>query len=279
MTRVPTVVIGATFAGVGIAAAAKQKALIVEQASQPGHEFISSYRPGEHWDCKPRTPEGKRFLDQLVQRNVLSDNGLVHIPAVLPVLCHYIKTERLPILLMTTIADISEQPDGYEVTLFHASGMETITAERIIDTSSQGLFHSGKPQSITGKSINAMLHRPAEPTASPPVSYDKSVSFVQGRFESEVILKVELAPDDDWIAARRKLHSLWSSRPESLRSWSIAALADTFEMHTAEGPTEISRNWCRLPSCAYSNLLEAFEAGLRFAESKGANDETFAVGQ
>lgn len=279
MNYVPLLVIGATFAGVGISSASKHNTLIVEQASLPGHEFISSYRPGDNWNSPPRTPSGKRFLEQLVQRNVLDESGLVHIPAVLPILCEYIKNEQLSLLLMTTITNITPHPNGYEVTMSHSSGLQTIIAGQIIDTTLQSLFHSEAAQpALVSKSINAMLHHP-EPSGIRLESFDKRVSFVKGRFHSEWILKVELALDDDWIAARRKLHDIWSGRPEALRPWTIAATADTFELHACKGPAVIRPNWLRLPSCAYSNLLEAFEEGVLFAKHKGVEYEPIAVDQ
>lgn len=297
MTRIPLLIIGATFAGIGVASAARRDAWVVEQASQPGSEFVGSYRIGQHWDRPFRTPEGKRFLQELRQRNIVSGDCRVHLPAVLPVLCRTILAERLHLLLQTAVADIADHPDGYEVTLFHASGMQTIVAERIVDTSSPSSpqtntraserRHEAERHSpgavrqaawpVTRKSINAMLHRPG-PAAPLPPSFDESVSFAQGRFDSEVVLQVSLEPHDDWIAARQKLHRLWSGRPEAMRAWSIAAVADTFETHTGKGPFNLRPNWSRLPSCAYANLVEAFEAGLLFDYRKGAEDEISAVG-
>lgn len=113
MKYVPLLVVGATFAGVGIASAARRGALVVEAFSQPGHEFISSYRPGEHWYRSPRTAAGKRLLEQLVRRNVLDETYRLHIPAVLPILCQWMKEKRLPVLLMTAITRITPHPDGY----------------------------------------------------------------------------------------------------------------------------------------------------------------------
>ncbi|GAA3413530.1 hypothetical protein ACFFNY_06645 [Paenibacillus hodogayensis] len=279
MKYYPLLVVGATFAGVGIAIAAKRETLIVEPFSQPGSEFISSYRPGEHWENPARTYPGKRLLEQLEQRNVLDENKNLHIPAVLPVWCQYICKEHLSLLLMTTITNITPHPDGYEVTMSHTSGLQTIVAGSIIDTTSHGLVHLGAVQpALISKSINAMIHNP-EPSGSMPEPFDKDISFVKGRFDSELILKVELAFDADWISARRKLHDIWRDRPEALRPWTIAATADTFELHAGRGAAEVSPNWLRLPSCAYSNLLEAFEEGVLFAKHKGVEHEPIAVDQ
>jgi len=273
----PLLVVGATFTGIGIAKAAGQNALVVDSYSQPGHEFIACYRPGGHWDRSTRTEQGERLLRQLVQRHVLDADGRLHIPAVLPVWCEFIRQELPTPLLLTTITDIRPHPDGYAVTIFNVSGLETFIVGRIIDTTAQGLAHLGvAPPAVVGKSINAMLHHP-EPAGLTPQSFDRRVTFARGKFDSEWILKVELQPSDDWITARRKLHDLWSARPESLRSWKIAAVADTFELRVQQGPSEIKPNWLRLPSGAYANLLEAFEEGVLFAGQRGVEHEPIAV--
>ncbi|MDF2721326.1 MAG: hypothetical protein K0Q59_1001 [Paenibacillus sp.] len=281
MTHVPLLVIGATFAGIGISSAAKRasrEALIVEQASLPGQEFIGSYRPGTNWSGAARTQEGNRFLHQLRQRNVLSEHGRLHIPAVMPIVCDYIRQEQLSVKLMTTITHISEFSDGYNVTMLDVSGVHTVVAKQIVDTTARGLFDAGAERRIVRKSINAMLHHPT-PEGALPEPFDGDVSFVRGRFDSELIVQVAVDPDDDWMTARQKLHRVWSERPERLRPWMIAAVADSFETHTGQGPVSIRPDWFGLPSCAYGNLLEAFEAGMRFVNEKGVEHETVPVDQ
>jgi hypothetical protein len=275
--HIPILIIGATFTGIGIAAAARERSLIIEQGAQPGSEFISSYRQGVNWDYLPHTEAGNRLRQELIERNVLGDNGRVHIPAALPILCRYLESERLPVMLMTSVVSIIKRKDDFEVTLIHTSGLQTIIAEQIIDTTGRGW---GKDTSLpaTRKSLNAMLHNP-ESSSSLPQTFDSRMTVSIGRFVTGAILELELHPDDDWITARRKLHSLWSGRPESWRSWSIAAIADAFDYRTARGPVSMEKNRIRLPSCAYSNLLEAYEAGLDYIQGKGENDEAIAMGK
>ena len=268
MKHVPTLVLGATFAGLGIASAAKQRALVIDSFSQPGHEFISSFRLGEHWPAAARTSQGGQLLGQLKQRNVLNEAGFVHLPAVLPIVCDYIERERLPLLLMTSVVHIAPHPQGYEVTVHNVSGRQTLIAGELIDTTSQSLAFAGIAPSIRRKRLNAMLHHP-EPDGRLPEPFAESISFQQGRFAGEVVLRVELAPDDGWIEARQKLYRLWSERPEQLAPWKIAAIADTFELHPGTGPDRLGENWLHLPSAAYSNPIEAFEEGVLLAERRG----------
>jgi hypothetical protein len=273
LKHIPLLIVGATFAGLGFASESGPGALVVEPFSQPGHEFISSYRPGERWPRNARTEAGRRLLEELERRGVLDADRRLHIPAVLPIVCSWIREQRIQLLLMTQIVRIAPHPDGYEVTLAHASGLETLVAGRIVDTTSGGLPHSDVDESvIADKRINALLHRAShEADASVPLPepFDERLSFVRGPFASEAIASLKLAASDDWPTARRKLYAAWLARPAAWQPWTIAAIADTFEHRAGKGPTVIRPNWTRLPSCAYANLLEALEEGVLTARKEG----------
>lgn len=269
MKHIPQLIVGATFAGLGFASETRLETLVVEPFSQPGREFISSYRPGDRWPRMARTEAGGRLLEQLERRHALDAADRLHLPAVLPILCRWIEEHELQLLLMTQIVRIVPHPDGYEVTLAHASGLETLLAGSILDTTSDGLPQAGasRPGAVH-KRINAMLHHPG-PAASLPEPFDERVSLVQGRFGSEVVASFELASDDDWLTARQKLYAVWRDRPAAWQPWTIAAIADTFEQRVEQGPTAIRPNWTRLPSCAYANLLEALDEGVLAARKEG----------
>jgi hypothetical protein len=272
LKHIPLLIVGATFAGLGYSSESGPEALVVEPFSQPGHEFISSYRPGEQWPRTARTEAGGRLLEELERRGVLTADRRLHVPAVLPIICRWIREQRLQLLLMTQIVRIAPHPDGYEVTLAHASGMERLVAGRIVDTTSGGLPLTGeKETAIVHKRINALLHcanLEADASVPLPESYDERLSVYRGPFASEAIASLELAAHDDWPTARRKLYTAWLGRPAAWQPWTIAAIADTFDQRVGKGPAVLRPNWTRLPSCAYANLLEALEEGVLTARKE-----------
>lgn len=273
MKHIPLLIVGATFTGLGFASESGPEALVVEPFSQPGHEFISSYRPEEHWPRIARTEAGGSLLEELERRGVLDGDRRLHVPAVLPIICRWIRESRLQLLLMTQIVRIAPHPDGYEVTLAHVSGLETLVAGRIVDTSSSGLPHSGVDEpAIIHKRINALLHHTSferDESVLLPDSFDERLSIVRGPFASEAIVSLKIGSDEDWPTARRKLYEAWIDRPAAWQPWTIAAIADTFEHRVGKGPTAIRPNWTRLPSCAYANLIEALEEGILAARKDG----------
>src|SRR5690606_33343244 len=110
------------------------------------------------------------------------------------------------------------------------------------------------------RKLNAMLFC-NQPTTTVPVLEGADGEIVLGRFPGELILKLGLDKDDDWVSARDKMHRFWKNRPASLAPWTLAAIADRFEVGVEAGPHCVASGWRWLPSCAHDNLLAAFEAG------------------
>lgn len=260
----PLLVYGATFAGLGIATAAKDRTLLVERTALVGSEFIASYNPGEGWDSQADTSAARQLRDELVQRNLLSDNGKVHLPAIAPVLFRHIRHNGLNVRMMTEIVDIAARGQSYEVTLFNASGLQRITADHIIDTTSTC---SSAPQlhaSFVSKSINAMLHSEVSAPVPALPDDDAVVGLVEGLMPGELILKLALDGKDDWTEARAKLHRYWGRHFRAFEPWTLAALGDAFDILTDVREKSLDSNgWTWFPSSTPSNLIMAFDAGSR----------------
>lgn len=274
---VNVLVIGATLAGIGIAYAGKERTLIVERTSGPGQEYIGCFHPGERLDEATRTEASKAFRDELVQRNLLSAENRLHVGALTPLLLNRIQRDGLRVLFLTEVISIEQEKDGvYSITLFNASGLRQIRARHIVDTTSMCVSAPGYLPEIRRKSINAVLHN-TDRQANLPVVEDGEAEVVQGRFPAELFLKLRVAPADDWPTARHKLHQYWANRPASFGSWTMAMVADVFEIGAAEGPLKLDghrRVW--LPSCAYSNVLQSFDAGFIFG-AEGISNEAVAA--
>ncbi|NOU65473.1 hypothetical protein GC096_15670 [Paenibacillus sp. LMG 31461] len=254
----PTIILGATFAGLGAAYACGKEALLIERSALVGYEFINSYNLGEDWHATVLSEEGEKLKNELLERGILSEDGRVHIPAIAPVLYNKIGCDSLPILLHSDIADIRQLGAGYEVTIYNASGFNSYRTDRIIDTRPE----YAPSHLIKSKSLNAMLNC-GEDDPEVSTTAGSYLLLTKGKLKGEVVAKVPIEVEDDWITARHKLHQLWAGRPKEWESWTISSVAGFFELQIEpETGGEIAPSWFSLPSAAYRNPLEAFEAGL-----------------
>jgi hypothetical protein len=255
---------GATFLGIGLALQHRQGALVAEREITVGHEFTYAYKHGERWNEKLRSEAANRFREELLQRNGMAE-GRAHLPGLTPLLHRWIRGEGLPVRFMTEIVSVALENEGFTVALYDPSGHRTIRVRRIVDTTSTCVTKPGfaKPKS---KRINALLHRTV-PDVAGPQHRIKECGFrlEPGRFASEAYLSVPVQLQDDWTAAREKLHAFWANRPEPLQGWSLATVADQFELEVPEGPHEIDAGWIWQPSGAYPNPLAAMDAAVQAA--------------
>jgi hypothetical protein len=266
---VPTFIYGATFAGLAIASAAPDETFLAEPTALVGKEFIASFNPGDCWENPLISDEANALRDDLLRRNLFSENGRVHLPPIAPVLFQLIREKNLNVKMMTKIVDVQPSSNGYEITLYNSSGLQKIEAGWIIDTTATCASNPAYQAPAEYRKINAMLH-----CADPQELTEwegESVELAPGLFPGEVILKLNVDVNDGWIEARQKLHEYWLHRPKVLSPWILAAVADSFEIGVANGAHEIADNWTWFPSAAHANLLQAFDAGQLLVKEGEAN--------
>lgn len=259
----PLIVLGATFAGIGAAYANKADTLILEGTALAGYEFATAYRIGEGWNEPALSQVGNNLKTEMRQRNILSDQGEVHIPALAPLMYNRIKEDQLHHLFMATIVSITWEKTRYCVLVHTTSGFMKFFSDRIMDTRMDAL----SKDFIKSKSINALLYSEEDIPASSLVSQG-TVEFMKGKQKGELIVSLPVEADDDWSSAREKLHNFWMKRPMEWSAWKLLAVGGAFDIRVDQGPVRVMDNWSLLPSAAYRNPLEALEAGLLYAEGK-----------
>jgi hypothetical protein len=253
-----TLFCGATFSAIGMAISDNNNSLIVEQSSAVGNDFIECLNPGDHWQQAMRNKHGKEFQQDLINRNLLTAQGHIHLPGVYPLLCERIHRENLNVLFLTEIVKVEKLHTGYEVTLHNVSGFTKIHVETIIDTTAASLSRIDKKAVPKVKRMNAYIDSSQSAAPLPDLIEQNDFQVIQGRFQSEVIFKLDLAPENNWIEARRKLNAYWSNRPQSLIDWKLTSIAGAFEI-VPEEPQKISEDWFCIPSCGSDNLAIAFD--------------------
>jgi hypothetical protein len=261
-------VIGATFAGIGLARRLGSEGLIVERTMLVGHEFINSYRPGHNWNRTLQSTWTEQVREQWVSRNLLNEAGGVHLGGLAPTVHKLLLESRQPIRLMTEVLEVRPRSeDGFEVTLLDATGIRCIGVDRIIDTTSE-LRSAGGTVPLGPKFVGAVLHRDSASLAeeSPDIPTEHAGLLTAGCFASEAYLQFPVDASSTWDMARDQLHHYWKSRPESLRPWTIAAIADVFSVRTQAQHTKLGEGWVWMPSCGFDNPLHAMDEGFQYGE-------------
>lgn len=284
-----TFVYGASFAGIGIALASKKKVLVVEPSTMVGREFVSSFRVGDHWVETEMTTQANELLKELKERALFSE-GKVHLGPVASVMFRIIHEAQLDVLMRTQLTGMEQREDGtFEISLFNASGIKKVVADTIIDTTCTGQSLPSTKMKLSAKSLNVMLHRrPSEGNSQqtsifnpdldeevirlrqiiPSENVQAGVQLSRGLYPEELVLSYRVNLEDDWIQARGKLYAYWEKNADKFRPWTMALIADTFEVKPASTIKRIQDHWEWLPSSAYPNLLQAFDTGIR----KGSED-------
>lgn len=272
-------VCGATFAGLAAALAAVEagrSVIVIERTALSGSEFIEAFNPGMGGG-EPSTSLGRHVRGDLIGRNLLNPEGIVHLPALHPVLCLYIKQYGVNVVFLTDIIEITQTDGQYNVLLYNASGFQQINVNGILDTSTERLSLPGQRYVPDKKWLNAYLHHPQLLDAAAlraPMPFHDDMAIVSGRFNFEVILQIAMDAKDDRQRARRKLHQIWMNRPEEWASWTIAAVAGTFMSHLPCARVQIMNQWDWFPSAAFRNPLEALDRGFEYMSQEGTTYAT-----
>jgi hypothetical protein len=253
-----TVIIGASMLGIGIATCLDKDSVVIEPSNGVGNEFIRSFKiPKKSYT--PVTGIGKQLQQELIQRNVMDDEGMLHLQGIMPVLMKYITEKKLDVRMQTNIVKVEHSDGKFLVHCYDASGFKVFITDRVVDTT---ISCASKPERFIakGKRLNMMISRlPNKDQDNCEKSLDYTIQ--QGRFASEIFLKYSLDLNDDWIKARNKLFQFWLNRPDYLQPSAFVTHADEFDMEYNEPHYQIYSNWDWYPSAYYSHPLEAMEEG------------------
>ncbi|MBR2439413.1 MAG: hypothetical protein IKB25_04390 [Lentisphaeria bacterium] len=244
MSEYKTFVYGATFWGIGYAAASSD-VLVVDPGINPGHEFADTFCTKISRLEQLQTELARDFYSVLQKHNAIHD-GKIHPAALVPMLCSFILEHKINVLLETVLLE------KHPVCVMSGALKWNISADQIIDT----LNPSG---TVRKKYFNAILH--GEDNAVIPEEYlnDEAElpTILPGRFPSEAVLRYPISPETDYACARAKIEAFWRKRPESLFKWKIAVIAPEFYEIT-----DSSQQKDRFFSQGYSDPLLAMDSGI-----------------
>lgn len=248
-------VFGTTVMAAAIAEILGKDVLIIEKSESAATDYSACINARQAKISKSADKSTNVFIQELSNRNLISENGLVHVFP-LSGLCssYFLKSN---VLLSTDITDIKEADEEYELTLFNIDGFSKIRTSKIIDTTTLGI-NTVHPEHYK-KYLNAVIVGKNPPESS---------YLIKGRFEDEYIFSMEADKEKSYTDAVSELCSLWEKKAcAEFSEFKLASIAPCFA-YIFDKPykKQINKNYIHKPSASFENLSRAFEEGIYEAE-------------
>lgn len=236
MKYTPYLILSASFLGIGFAIT--KDCVILEESSTIGNEFAASLCQKPAVKIPVSTVLGKNFEKELASRKFLNENGEIYTQSAVFLLSDFLLRANREIHLDTVVTHIEKQDNGFTVTYFNNEGEQQIFAEKVIDTTSCGVFHTKDRKKYAFALTN------------------------KGEVQNEItgLSYISVPFDDNWIKTRETL--LQKSRQED---FSILLTANEFCCTDPYEPEETD-GIVFAPSDGFYNPLAAFEGGASLAE-------------
>lgn len=243
MREADCLVIGASFAGAGFAAAAGKDVVIVENTCVLGKEFAAglNQKPAKKMICK--TKQGKNLENELKRRGLLNENGEIYAQPAVFVLSKLLLELKTEVRFHTVVTNIEHVGSGFEITLFNNEGISKMRAKQVIDTTSAGVFGKHKRRKFLCSAVAGQTE-------------------LRNEITGMAYIALPLEESCGWMEAREK--TLAYVQKNNLK---IVMMANEFAYRDSAEPKE-TEGILWLPSDGFYNLLEAFEGGAAVAEQR-----------
>jgi hypothetical protein len=246
-----TIILGATSLAYPIAARLGSDCLVVERGISAGAEFSDAM------DASPIEMKHEfnglsaGLRDELLQRNILSEEGGLHILAVGGVLAERYLLTGCELLLNSMLESVVKTSDGMLATLFTPEcGYTQYLAKNVIDTRVRDFMDCQKTFGVL-LALDSGL-----------VPFDDGEVYLQkGRFDDEFVLRFRVARNAT-IPDAQKLADKWIAENNSrIGNSKASGIALEFGWEF-ERPLDFIRDGIRyIPSAVYRDLISAVEGG------------------
>lgn len=254
---VPTLIVGASMLGLGIAASEGSEAVVLEPSNGIANEYVRSYKLRDV-RYSAVTPAGKELQKDLYARNLTDDEGRMHLQGLMPVMFKYVRDAGIRLHMQTSVVEVARRGERWEVLIGDASGLRVLETDRILDTTSRCVTAPRSFQA-SAKYLNLLV---AGLSDKPRMTELGGYPIRRGRFDRETFLAFAVDPMDDWLTARDKLFRFWLDRPSELQSCAFVTHADEFDYEFEQPGFRVEDGWDWLPSAYYHGPLEAFDQGV-----------------
>ena len=260
-----TLIIGATALGIGKACALNDPdTLLTDSGIICAHEFTACYKAGRINTETALSAPSEKLLSKMRECNLVED-GNISIPSVSGILAEMLLNSGTRVMFMTEVTHIEKTENGFNVTLFSSDGFETVFTEKILDTIAMGTLHS------LGENLPYTTEYTAAVTKTENIRVNSEGEYCGAtlkrcRFEGEYIFSIPVS-GDDIVEARKKLHGIWQKCVEKyLPEFELDMTAHEFRYslppeYGGGYTAEVEQGFVFSPSCAYNDVLSAFEGG------------------
>ncbi len=255
-----TIIFGCSYISIGFASANKNT-LIIEETELVDHSFFGALNVGKNWDYIPETNEGKHFKKALEGFDIINGK-LASINELSPVVFDYIKRTKLNILFLTNTVSIDKKEAFYEIVIFNNSGLSTLKAKNIIDTTPLGFFK--KTSNILSKNINLLSYNnSSEFDAMIVKAFGKDAEVIAGNRHNERFVKIPLKIEANMTDARKVINDGW--KIHLAEKCKIAMIAFDFHYEYEKTVCTISHDFLKLTDSNFENAVQAFDFGANFS--------------
>lgn len=232
-----TLIIGAGHAALGIALAAGDH-LICEESEFLAADYSLTLKAYAKEGWLPRTEPGKELLACYESLGLVGDNRF-HCGALEVGLSRFALQKGVKVLLKCRVIQRQRTEQGWLVTLLTNSGLETVVAERIVDTRVQR----------GSKRFSLLFTRTQEDCLAKVQALFPEGTVEPAFYDSQGALHLPVAWDADYNAVLRQIYDRWA---EGQTGEKILLLAPRFALIPETG--------------AVCDPIAAFEEGLRYGK-------------
>lgn len=257
--EVQTLIISATYAALGYAAT-HPDTLIIEEHELIGSDYAMTFRSVDD-KVSAGSADGQELIDFFRRVSVIDGLGKFDRLRALTGICRFVNQKKLSILLDATVISIEylKEDDSYHVNVYTNSGIRSIKAKQLIDS-------SNVPKEIQGtvsvqKQLNAICSHSDTDPADALQAINPAITTSPGYFSGEWTVHVPFSSETTLSDARIFIEEAWG-RAFGDGSVLIDAIAFDFDKSLTDDLQIACGKWINPKQ--FANPIEAYEAGTAF---------------
>lgn len=259
-TDFKVVLIGSSSFSAGVCEVLKENAAVIDSGDMPIEDISATYYSDcKEFDFSPKTESGKELKAELKKQNVIAKGVYPNIFKIAPIMSEWLLKVNSTHYFRSFVSEIEKRDFGYKIRISTVGGTKEITAEKIIDTTSDVLYPKFIDKDFSMETKNLLCAAIYSENGIETQENDKIKIFKTAKKE-EGFLQFKTT-QNDYILAHDELYKYWKSFRANCKISDIApaifkrvVLAEAFEKD----------GFYKLPSSNYGNVLSGFENGIKF---------------
>lgn len=241
-------VLGATVFGLSKALNKSNETIVIERTYSTGAEFVDTYAFDKNLKSLNYKEATKKLIAYAEEQKMINDKKDLYPAVLIYLICKMIAENNCKVFYGTEICDIQKTEQGYKVLCFSANNYVEIYAEKIIDTTSEGINHHKLQELIESKYLNSVLADNV---------YDGVKNVYYNSNLQLNILKYQAEKCDSLFSAREKLYNDLLTN----NNLKLLLTAYEFEYKYKKDSLQIDKDYIWKPSAGFSDIISAFDGG------------------